>query len=247
MGHFQGDGWTPNCNVNGMTLKTRLCLSTSVAVLLLFGVSEWLSYRQTSRFLAEHERLLEETGAEVALTAIRIEKASLFQRVTEVRLIHAAATVLVSVLLLNALWYRMVLRPLNRVLSHVNIMKRGTWENPIPVHRDDEVGQLVEAFNDLGKQLTLTVHQYAAASKLAALSLIGQRMIRRIRLAAEHMESTGTLLKVTRSHRQSVPNSAITNLEMAARDLRELEVEFEMEFNNQLKLEGEFAASGKAS
>ena len=116
-----------------MTLKTRLCLSTSAAVLLLFGVSEWLSYEQTSRFLAEHERLLEETGAEVALQAIRIEKASLFRSVTAVRLAHAVVTVLVSVLLLNALWYRMVLRPLKRLLSHVNIMKRGTWENPIPV------------------------------------------------------------------------------------------------------------------
>lgn len=230
-----------------MTLKTRLCLSTSVAVLLLFGVSEWLSYQQTSRFLAEHERLLEETGAEVALTAIRIEKASLFKSVTAVRLIHAVATIFVSVLLLNALWYRMVLRPLNRLLSHVNIMKRGTWESPIPVHRHDEIGQLVEAFNDLGKQLTLTVHQYAAASKLAALSLIGQRMIRRVQLAAEHMESTGTLLRVTRSHHQAVPNSAITNLEMAARDLRDLETEFETEFHEQLKLQGAFAASRKAS
>ncbi len=239
--------WASSCSPPGMTLKARLCLSTSAVVLVLFGVSEWLSYQQTSQFLAEHEKLLEETGAEAALAAIRIEKDTMFRSVTAVRLIHAVATVLVSVLLLNALWYKMMLRPLNRLLSHVNIMKRGTWENPIPVRRDDEMGQLVEAFNDLGKQLTLTVHQYAAASKLAALSLIGQRMIRRIRLAADHMENTGTLLEVSRSHGLSVPGSAIKNLELAARDLRDLETEFEIEFNNQLKREGELAAAGKES
>jgi len=216
-----------------MQLRTKLCLTTSLAVLLLFGVSEWVNYRHTSSFLAEHEALLESADAATALVALKAEKAQLFRKVTMVRLVYAGITVAVAVVILNALWYSLVLQPLHLLLHHVNVMKRGTWTYPIPLRRNDELGEIIKAFNELGGALMFTAHQYANASKLAALSLIGQRLVRRAKLAADTISSTAALLAVAKRHGQPMPESALRNLEIAARDLQGLQTDFEAQFHEQ--------------
>jgi methyl-accepting chemotaxis protein len=150
-----------------------------------------------------------------------------------VRLAYAGITIAVSVVILNSLWYSMLLQPLHLLVRHINIMKRGTWTCPIPLKRKDEFGDIIRAFNELGTTLTLVAHQYANASKLAALSLIGQRLVRRTKLAADHVSSIAVLLDVAREHGQRVPDSAIGNLELTAKDLRGLQAEFEAQFQEQ--------------
>lgn len=221
--------------VSDMQLRTKLCLTTSLAVLLLFGVSEWVNYRHTSSFLAEHEALLESADAATALAALKAEKAQLFRKVTAVRLVYAGLTVAVAVVILNALWYSMVLQPLHVLLHHVNVMKRGTWSYPIPLTRKDELGEIIRAFNELGAAFTLTTLQYANASKLAALSLIGQRLVRKATLAADTIASIAALLSVTKQHSQQMPDSAIRNLELTAKDLRGLQADFEAQFDEQYR------------
>src|SRR5215468_10371021 len=68
-------------------------------------------------------------------------------------------------------------------------MRLGTWSQPIPVEQqdDDEIGTLMREFNDLGPNLAFTAHQYAAASKLAAMALIGQRVVRRTMAARQRL------------------------------------------------------------
>jgi hypothetical protein len=53
--------------------------------------------------------------------------------------------------------------------DRIHKMRLGTWSHPIPVEQDDEMGKLLREFNELGPELSLTAHQYAAASKLAAM------------------------------------------------------------------------------
>jgi methyl-accepting chemotaxis protein len=216
-----------------MQLRTKLCLTTSIAVLALFGLAEWVNFRHTSNFLAEHEALLESSDAATALAALKAEKAQLFRKVTVVRLAYAGVTIAVSVVILNALWYSMLLQPLHILVRHINVMKRGTWTYPIPLKRKDEFGEIIHAFNELGTALTLVAHQYANASKLAALSLIGQRLVRRTKLAADNVSNIAVLLRVVREHGQRVPDSAIGNLELAAKDLLALQSEFEAQFQEQ--------------
>lgn len=213
-----------------MTLKTRLCVSTSIAVLALFGCSEWLSFQQTSAFLAEHEALLRNADSATALAVLQAEKARLFRDLTAARLLYASLSVIASVILLNLLWYRMVLAPIQVLLWHINLMKRGTWTKPIPIRRNDEIGEIIQAYNDLGQELAFTVEQYSNASKLAALSLIGQRLIRKVKLAADHIASLTVLLTVAKEHDQPVPDAALRNLELAAKDLNSIEAEFEAQF-----------------
>lgn len=164
-----------------MTLRLRLILLTTAVVTVLFGVSEWLSFRHTAELLEQHEAILRETADHtIALRKLEATRNSMFVSVTTMRVLHAAGTLLIAVAILNYVWYRVVYRPLQRLLSHINVMRLGTWHTPIPVTRHDEIGQLETAFNDLGAQLQSNFRHISASSKLAAMALIGHRILRRI-------------------------------------------------------------------
>ena len=164
-----------------MSLRIKLILITTAVVTVLFGVSEWLSYQHTTALLAQHEAILMETADHsVALQRLQETRDKMFLSVTTVRVLHAALTLLVAVATLNYVWYRVIYRPIQRLLSHINSMGRGTWHSSIPVKRHDEIGELTIAFNELGQQLTSTFEHINSASKLSALALIGGRSIRSI-------------------------------------------------------------------
>jgi len=164
-----------------MSLRIRLILTTTAVVTVLFGISEWLSYQQTAALLAEHEAILIETSDHtIALRKLQETRGRLFVSVTTARIVHAVLTLLVAVAVLNYVWYRVIYRPIRRLLSHINSMSRGTWHSVIPVKRRDEIGELTCAFNELGQQLTSSFQHINAASRLSAFALIGRRMVRRV-------------------------------------------------------------------
>jgi HAMP domain-containing protein len=164
-----------------MTLRLRLILLTTVVVTVLFGISEWLSFRNTAALLDQHEAILRETADHtVALRKLEATRNSMFVSATTVRILHAVGTLLIAVAILNYVWYRVVYRPIQRLLSHINVMRLGTWHTAIPVTRNDEIGQLETAFNDLGEQLQSNFRSISASSKLAAMALIGHRILRPI-------------------------------------------------------------------
>jgi HAMP domain-containing protein len=164
-----------------VTLRTKLILMTTAVVALLFGVSEWLSYRHITVLLEEHERILvETTDHTVALAKLRDTRDHALLSVTSVRVLHAAGTLVIAVAILNLVWYRVIYRPIRELLSQINIMGRGTWACALPVKRNDEIGELTAAFNRLGEQLTSTFQHINASSKLSALALIGGRLVREV-------------------------------------------------------------------
>ena len=164
-----------------MTLRTKLILMTTAVVTLLFGVSEWLSYRHITALLDQHETILvETTDHAVALERLRDTRDHALLSVTSIRLLHAAGTLVIAVAILNLVWYRVIYRPIRQLLSQINIMGRGTWSCALPVKRNDEIGELTSAFNRLGEQLTSSFHHISASSKLSALALIGGRLAREL-------------------------------------------------------------------
>ncbi len=142
----------------------------------------------------------------------------------------------VLVLWLRRVWRRAVTLPVQTLLDHIQVMRRGTWTNPLPLTHSGEIGELTAAINDLGQDLTAAAHQFAMASKLAAVAMIENRIGRRLALAAEHLSSIVTLLTLSRDYQQPIPEAAIRNLELAVKDLRKIESdckkEFEREFRN---------------
>lgn len=164
-----------------MTLRTKLILITTVVVTILFGLSEWLSYQHTTALLDEHEAILRETADHtVALQKLQAARDRMFLNATAVRVMHAVITLLVAVAALNLVWYRVIYRPIQRLLSQINSMSRGTWQTAIPVERRDEIGELTVAFNKLGQELTSSFEHINAASKLSAFALLGGRLVRSI-------------------------------------------------------------------
>jgi HAMP domain-containing protein len=164
-----------------MSLRIKLMLITTAAVTVLFGLSEWLSYRHTAALLDQHEAILIETADHtVALQKLKATRDRMFVSVTTVRVLHAVVTLLVAVATLNYVWYRVIYRPIQRLLANINSMGRGTWHSSIPVKRHDEIGELTVAFNDLGRQLTSSFEHINSATRLSAFALIGGRLVRHV-------------------------------------------------------------------
>jgi methyl-accepting chemotaxis protein len=149
--------------------------------------------------------------------------------------IGAAATLSVAV---NQLWGRLISRPINLLLDRMNSMGRGTWTQPIPVERQDEMGVLVREFNLLGPRLTYVAHQYAAASKLAALALTGHRVTRRTGIARSRLVEIQKVLSEARYQNQTVPQATLRQVGEIAAELENLSAELESEFNDELIRQG---------
>ncbi len=217
-----------------MTLRWKLILVTSAVILSLFGVSEWLSYRQTTALLQRHEAILVETADHTAaLEKLRNTRNQMFLSVTSMRLLHAALTLISSVVILNYVWYRVIYRPIQRLLAQINVMGRGTWKSALPVRRNDEIGQLTTAFNDLGQQLTSTFHHIHTSSKLSALALIGTRLVREVNGASEELlAAVQTLQKDNVRNPHARP--AVSALLAIHSKLKTLETQFQTDFDREV-------------
>src|SRR5262249_9436324 len=104
-----------------------------------------------------------------------------------IRFLTAAAAVGTISVAIAFVWLRRVSRPIWLAPDRIHKMGLGTWSQPIPVEQDDEVGTVMREFNQLGPRMPFAAHQYAAASKLAARALIGQRVVRKTNAARERL------------------------------------------------------------
>lgn len=215
-----------------MTLRLRLILLTTAVVAVLFGISEWLNFRYTAALLDQHEAILRETADHtIALRNLEATRGKMFVNATTMRVLHAAGTLLIAVAVLNYVWYRVTYRPIQRLLSHINVMRLGTWHTAIPVTRNDEIGQLETAFNDLGEQLQSNFRYISASSKLAAMALIGHRIQRRISSIRSQLAVSVQNFQ-RRSDRGT--QTGLEILSVVEDELGDLSTEFEKEFHAEL-------------
>ncbi len=215
-----------------MTLRTKLILVTTAVVTLLFGVSEWLSYRYITGLLDQHEAILiATTDHAVALDRLRATRDHALLSVTSIRILHAAGTLVVGVAILNLVWYRVIYRPIRQLLAHMNIMGRGTWTHAVPVERNDEIGELTAAFNDLGRQLTSTFQHINSSSKLSAMALLGNRLGRELNAVRSRIAGSGRVLNNRKDARM---NAVASELAAAEEQLAAIESAFQADFEHEL-------------
>lgn len=222
-----------------MTLRNRIILSSTLVVFAVLAISEWLSYRHTLGFLQAHETQMLATGDHAAsLMLLREQRGRLIAGLASLHVVHAAVTVLALLVVLNVLWTRLFIAPLRTLRDQINVMSRGTWTTMIPIARNDEIGELTRAFNELGVGLSTTVHQFATASRLSAMALLGHQVVRRIVLSTDHLRAIETILVAAAQQGQRVPESAVHNLRAAVHNLNAISGEFEAEFTRQVKAAG---------
>jgi methyl-accepting chemotaxis protein len=216
---------------------------------MLFGISEWLSYRQTSALLEQHEAILiGTTDHNLALAQLQETKGEMFSRVTMMRILHAVLTLIAAVAALNYVWYKLVFVPVKRLQSQINIMGRGTWHATVDVEGTDEISSLAVAFNQLGSQLATTVRHINTSSQLSAIALMGNRIIRQINIARGQIIAAVEMLKKT--DRKALPEieGVTATLEGASASLGSIERHFETAFERHLqKVTAQFQDNTKDS
>ena len=218
-----------------MRLKTKLLLASSAIVLVVLGISEWFGYRQMSQFLSGHEmRMASQMEHKEVLADLQRGGPALLVQLATLHTFHGIITIMALVLALNTLWSRAVLRPLADLLCHINYMGRGNWTTPVPVRSKDEIGELTEAFNALGGQLTQTVHQFASTSKLSALSLLGQSLGKNARLAADLVRASQVGLNRHAGNSGDATDPECARLQLAVKLLEEIPSLLDAEFQREL-------------
>jgi methyl-accepting chemotaxis protein len=174
----------------------------------------------------------------VLLAALKQNKQAFLWESAALRLLCAVGAVVALCVASNLLLRRLIWRPIKLLLGRMNSMSLGTWTQPIPVERQDEIGRLIGEFNLLGPRLTFVAHQYAAASKLAALALIGQRVTRRTNIARRRVVEIQELLSEARYRSQAVPQVAVHQMGKVAEELADLAADLDSEFNDELVRQG---------
>lgn len=218
-----------------MKLKTKLLLVTTVIVVTVLALSEWIAHRETAKFLQHHEaRMVSAQNHAAALDELRRGRATLLEDLTVIHVLHGVLTILALVAALTLLWNRMVLSPLQELLCHVNYMGRGSWESPVPVRSNDEIGDLTNAFNALGQQLTTTVAQFAGVSKLSGMALLGQSIVRRVASARDLVRLSAELLDTPRVDADVVAPARV-RLHGALEILTLIPAQFDTEFQREVE------------
>lgn len=221
-----------------MNLKTKLLLASSAIVLVVLGLSEWIGHLQMSQFLSGHEMQMasEMNHGSSVLADLQQGRQELLLRLATLHTFHAIITITALIAALNMLWSRTVLRPLADLLRHINYMGRGNWTSPVPVRSKDEIGELTEAFNELGGKLTLTVHQFASASKLSALSLLGQSLVKKAVLASDLLRASRARIECDQEQGEAASEVERACVQLAIETLEEIPVLFDAEFQRELSL-----------
>jgi HAMP domain-containing protein len=220
----------------------NVMLISGLTIFGFWGISGVLSRKHLASFFAEHESRIKEGEKRTAVLAgLREEKHSLFRELASIRVLTATAAVGALSLTLVLVWRRKVSRPIALMSDRMHKMRLGTWSDPIPVEQHDEVGALVREFNDLGPQLSFTAHQYAAASKLAAMALIGHRVVRRTMSARQRLLAISEVLgRVPGDER--FQGLAVEQLMLVARELETVAADFDSEFQAELARVGSSGA-----
>ncbi len=219
-----------------MKLKTRLMLVTAIIVLLILGAAEWFNYVSMAGFLNNHQAEMKRGRDNVSLVSdLERSKHDLLRKLVYLHVAHALLTVLGLIAVLHILWWRLFLRPLERLLQHIHAMGLGTWTEPIRVERHDELGNLIKAFNALGDQIAASVQQASVTSRLAAMALLGGRIVRRTIIVRDHIRAVQLFLEAARQEGSAIPDPVVANLTAIAGDLDEIANQFEADFTHEFE------------
>ncbi len=219
-----------------MKSKTRFWLVATMTMLVCGVVVEWLSYCRIGDFFKEQFAMVERvTDNPTLMAALRKEKQHLLSELALIHLASLGVLFFALACILNRLWQHMVGSPLQVLHGYINGLGRGTWTARLPEQQTDEINDLGHSLSRLGTQITFTAHQYATASKLAVLALIGQKMARQIMIIHARITAIETMLAYEREQQLQVSDAALCNLETVAESLRSIHVEFQNEFEREFK------------
>jgi hypothetical protein len=216
------------------SLKAKIVLTSVLTIVGFWGISGVLARQHATSVFAEHESRIQQFGKREAVNhELRQEKRALFRELASIRLLTTGVAVGTLSVVIGRMWRRRVSRPMALISDRIHKMRLGTWDDPVPVSQNDEVGTLVREFNDLGPELAFTAHQYAAASKLAAMALVGQRVVRRTMAARQRLLAVSEALTRFPGD-ERFQDVAVEQVRFVAQELETVCADFDSEFQAEL-------------
>jgi methyl-accepting chemotaxis protein len=220
------------------SLKTKIIVTIALVLIGFWVISGVLVRRHAASFVADQQSRIQAQGEQgQLLDELLREKHSLLRELAGIRVVTAMVALVTLSILLGLLWRRRVSRPMALLSDRIHKMRLGTWNDPIPIFQDDEMGTLVQQFNELGPELAFTAHQYAAASKLAAMALIGQRVVRRTMAARQRLLAVSEALS-RRPGDERFQEIAVEQVRQVAGELESVATDFDAEFQAELERVG---------
>ena len=118
-------------------------------------------------------------------------------------------------------------------------MEHGTWQTEVADVSNDELAAVDRAVNRLGSRLTTATQQFGDASKLAALALIGQTLVRDVAEAHDQLCGTAAMLRLVKVHNQGTLRPVMHRLDSLLRILERIPERFQKEFDREFQQQAE--------
>ena len=181
----------------GLRLKLNLVILPLVVGTM--AVFVWLDYRhETAAIMAAHGMHVAsaEAGRPIGPVPSNLSPRAVGRRALQIHALHAAVTIVLVMLSMNAALSAFVLKPLAGIQAGIAQMERGQWRARIDAPRDDdEVGRLLASFQSLGLTVDALVLQALNAERLATAALLAKKMAAQIEPEVERLGAAAAELQ----------------------------------------------------
>ena len=165
----------------GLRAKLNAILVPIIGVVLALIVG--IDYRhEADAVMAAHDIHIQQVGTTVRLSPVdaNTTPAAVVRRMLVIHVVGGAIMLAALVMAVNLALSRLVLRPLARIRGVIASMQAGRWQQSLVAGSHDEVGEVVDAFDQLGLGAEAIMRHVLKTDRLATLALLSNDLSRRI-------------------------------------------------------------------
>ena len=165
----------------GLRAKLNAILVPTIGVALALVVG--IDYRhEANAVMAAHDIHIQQVGTSVRPSPVAPDTtpAAVVRRMLVIHIAGGAVMLAALVTAVNLALSRFVLRPLARIRGVIDSMQQGRWQQSPVAGSHDEVGEVVDAFGELGLGVDAIMRHALTTERLATLALLSNDLSRRI-------------------------------------------------------------------
>lgn len=179
----------------GLRAKLNAILVPTVGVALALVVV--IDYRhEANAVMAAHDIHVQQVGATARPSPVDADTtpAAVVRRMLVIHVAGGAGMLAALVTAVNLALSHFVLRPLARIRGVIDSMQEGRWQQPLVAGSHDEVGEVVDAFGELGLGVDAIMRHVLKTERLATLALLSNDLSRRIEPEVQTIASQVAIL-----------------------------------------------------
>ena len=185
----------------GLRAKLNAILVPTVGLTLALVVG--IDYRhEATAVMAAHNIHVQQVGTTVALSPVDADAtpAAVVRRMLVIHVAGGAIMLVALVTAVNVALSRLVLHPLGQIRGVIDSMQEGRWRQAIAAGSHDEVGEVVDAFGELGLGIEAVMRHVLETERLATLALLSNNLSKRIEPQVQEIARQIALLHTHEEH-----------------------------------------------